>query len=61
VHVLDWKDEYLALPELPGVTGAHLYGSNTPLELKLLNGGMLLRLPGAIRDPIDTIVVLGTN
>ena len=58
VHVLDWKDEYLALPELPGVTGAHLFGSNAPLELKPLNGGLLLRLPKEGRDPIDTIVVL---
>jgi alpha-L-fucosidase len=58
VHVLDWKDEYLALPELPGVKGAHLFGSNAPLELKPLNGGLLLRLPTKGRDPIDTIVVL---
>ena len=58
VHVLDWKDEYLALPELPGVTGAHLFGSNAPLELKPLNGGLLLRLPKEGREPIDTIVVL---
>ena len=58
VHVLDWKDEYLALPELPGVTRAHLFGSNAPLELKPLNGGLLLRLPKEGREPIDTIVVL---
>ncbi|OLE52936.1 MAG: alpha-L-fucosidase, partial [Bacteroidetes bacterium 13_1_20CM_4_60_6] len=24
LHVLDWSDDYLALPELPGVTGAHV-------------------------------------
>jgi alpha-L-fucosidase len=59
LHVLDWKDEYLALPQLPGITGAHLFGTSAKLELHSLNGGMLLRLPDeASRDPIDTIVVL---
>jgi alpha-L-fucosidase len=58
LHVLDWKDEYLALPDIPGIAGAHRYGSNAPLELKTLNGGLLLRLPAENRDPIDTIVVL---
>jgi alpha-L-fucosidase len=58
LHVLDWKDEYLALPDVAGVTGAHLFGSKAALELKPLNGGLLLRLPKDGRDPIDTIVVL---
>ena len=59
LHVLDWKDEYLALPPLPGITGAHLFGTSAKLELQSLKGGMLLRLPDeASRDPIDTIVVL---
>jgi alpha-L-fucosidase len=58
LHVLDWKDDYLALPELPGATGAHLFGSNTKLDLQKLNGGLLLHLPADARDPIDTIVVL---
>jgi alpha-L-fucosidase len=58
LHVLDWTDEYLALPELPGITGAHVFGSNAALEIKPLNGGLLLRLPKENRDAIDTIVVL---
>ena len=58
LHVLDWTDEYLALPELPGITGAHVFGSNAALEIKPLNGGLLLRLPKEKRDAIDTIVVL---
>jgi alpha-L-fucosidase len=58
LHVLDWKDEYLALPDIPGIAGAHRYGSNAQLELKTLSGGLLLRLPAENRDPIDTIVVL---
>jgi alpha-L-fucosidase len=58
LHVLDWKDEYLALPDIPGIVGAHRYGSNAPLELKTLSGGLLLRLPAENLDPIDTIVVV---
>jgi alpha-L-fucosidase len=58
LHVLDWSDEYLALPDVPGIKAAHLFGSNTPLELKPLNGGLLLHLPKQNSDPMDTIVVL---
>ena len=57
LHVLDWKDEYLVLPDLPGIGQAHLYGSTTKLDLSRLNGGTLLHLPKEL-DPIDTIVVL---
>jgi alpha-L-fucosidase len=58
IHILDLKDEYLALPAVPGVKQAHLYHSKTPLELKTLDGGLLLRVPTNVRDSIDTIVVL---
>jgi alpha-L-fucosidase len=58
LHILDWNDDYLALPELPGVTGAHLFGSNRKLELQPAKGTALLHLPPEIRDPVDTIVVL---
>jgi alpha-L-fucosidase len=58
VHILDLKDEYLALPAVPGVKQAHLFHSNAPVEMKTLDGGLLLKLPESVRDPIDTIVVL---
>jgi alpha-L-fucosidase len=58
LHILDLKDEYLALPEVAGVKQAHLYHATTQLELKTLDGGLLLRVPATLRDPIDTIVVL---
>jgi alpha-L-fucosidase len=58
LHILDWNDDYLALPELTGVTGAHLFGSNQKLELHAEKGMALLHLPAEIRDPVDTIVVL---
>ena len=57
LHVLDWKDEYLTLPELPGIQQAHVFGTGAKLELSRLNGGTLLRLPKEM-DPVDTIVVL---
>jgi alpha-L-fucosidase len=57
LHVLDWKDEYLALPDFQDIKEAHLFGADTKLELKALSGGLLLHLPKEGRDPIDTIVV----
>jgi hypothetical protein len=43
---------------LPGVTGAHVFGSNKKLELQQAKGSVLLHLPAETRDPVDTIVVL---
>jgi alpha-L-fucosidase len=59
VHVLDWPDELLVLQGLPKpVKRAVLLGSGRPVKLQLLDGGLLLQLPKADRDPIDTVVVL---
>jgi alpha-L-fucosidase len=58
LHVLDWQDDYLALPGVPGVKEAHLFNTHAKVELKTLDGGLLLRIPKDARDPIDTIVVL---
>jgi len=58
VHILDWNDELLALPELSGVKSAKLFSGGAALEMTRMNGGMILRIPSALRDPIDTIVVL---
>src|SRR3984893_11552404 len=55
LHVLDWKDEYLALPDIPGIAGAHRYGSNAQLELKTLSGGLLLPLPAQKREPVHPL------
>jgi alpha-L-fucosidase len=58
LHVLNWQDDYLALPAVAGIKEAHIFHAGTKLELKPLDGGLLLRLPKESRDPIDTIVVL---
>lgn len=61
VHVLDWKDEVLALPKLPKVRRATLLADGKPVEVSESAGATLLRFPSAQRDPADTIVVLETG
>jgi alpha-L-fucosidase len=58
VHVLDWSDELLALPDLGNVRNAKIHGSGQAVTMSRMEGGVVLRLPQAMRDPIDTIVVL---
>jgi alpha-L-fucosidase len=58
VHLLDWEDESLALPPLPGKV----------VSARILNGGVVvwredpagvvLRVPKAGRDELDTVVVV---
>jgi alpha-L-fucosidase len=61
VHVLDWSDELLAIPKLPGVKTASLLATGARVEMTDMAGGLVLRLPESVRDPIDTIVVLETS
>jgi alpha-L-fucosidase len=59
LHVLDWPDNLLVVQGLPKpVKKASLLSSGRPVKLQLLDGGLLLDLPKADRDPIDTVVVL---
>jgi alpha-L-fucosidase len=58
VHVLDWQDDVLAMPPIPGVKTASLLASGASVDLKQADGATLLRIPAAQRDPIDTVVVL---
>jgi alpha-L-fucosidase len=59
VHVLDWPDDLLVLQGLTKpVKKASLLGSGRPVKLQLLDGGLLLHLLKAERDPIDTVVLL---
>ncbi|HLJ49678.1 MAG TPA: alpha-L-fucosidase [Bryobacteraceae bacterium] len=57
VHVLDWEDELLAMPKIP-FKKASLLGDGSPVTVRAVDGGMLLHLPKAGRDPLDTVVVL---
>ncbi len=58
VHVLDWPDEWLALPDIPGIRTARAFPRGTPVVFRRVEGGLLLRLANEIRNPVDTIVVL---
>jgi len=58
VHVLDWPDELLAIPDIPNVKTAKAFPSGTPVTMRRAEGSLLLRLPASLRNPIDTIVVL---
>jgi alpha-L-fucosidase len=58
VHVLDWEDELLALPVLPKVVKKAALLGGRPVKLQSVDGGLLVHLPKADRDPIDTVVVL---
>jgi alpha-L-fucosidase len=61
VHVLDWPDEVLAIPDLPSARRATLFSSGKPVEMSRVAGGLVLHLPQSIRDDVDTIVVLDTK
>lgn len=58
VHVLDWPDEWLALPAIPGVRTAKAFPSGAPVTLRRIQDGLLLRITQQVRNPVDTIVVL---
>lgn len=60
-HILDWPDELLIIPRLPRpIRRATLLAGGQPVTTRDLEGGMLLRIPTAARDAIDTVVVLET-
>ncbi|MBI1792503.1 MAG: alpha-L-fucosidase [Acidobacteria bacterium] len=59
VHVLDWPDEWLALPSAAmKVSRARLLVSGAAVETTTVRDGLLLRLPKGSRDAADTVVVL---
>ncbi len=58
VHVLDWRDELLAIPAISNVRSASILKTGQKVDLRDVNGGLLLRLPKERPDPVDTIIVL---
>ena len=60
VHVLDWRDELLALLKMPKVTSAKALATGAAVNVTAVNGGIVLRLPET-RDPADTVIVLETK
>jgi alpha-L-fucosidase len=59
VHLLDWEDEALALPALPGkVAAARMLAGGAPVAFREDAGGVVLRVPTGGRDPLDTVVAV---
>ena len=58
VHVLDWSDSAIVLPDLPTITAASDFETGRPLALKRLGGNMVVQLPTGREDEADRIVVL---
>jgi alpha-L-fucosidase len=54
LHVLDWSDELLAIPEIGPVKNGRVLGG-APVTVTAVKGGLILRLPSQ-RDAIDTII-----
>jgi alpha-L-fucosidase len=62
VHVLDWQDRLLSIPDFGAqVTGARMLTTNQPVEAVQSAGGITLSLPPASADEVDRIVVLATR
>lgn len=59
VHILNWQDNSLALPSLPGkVKSVHFLKDGSRGEISESAGGWILQIPASARDDVDTIAVL---
>jgi alpha-L-fucosidase len=59
VHVLDWPDETLALPRLPGkVLSGRFVKDGSRAAFAEDAGGVRVTIPAGVRDEIDTVVAL---
>jgi len=59
VHVLDWPDDVLAIPDLPTrVTNARMLDTGAPIRFRQSEEGVTLFLPGVGDDGIDRVAVL---
>jgi alpha-L-fucosidase len=59
VHLLDWEDEAIALPALGGkIASARLLAGGAPVSVREEAGSVLLRVPKAGRDALDTVVAV---
>ena len=62
VHVLDWPDDVLAIPELGAVvTGASMLRDGARVRFSQSSAGVTLELPHDTSDEIDRVVVLITR
>jgi len=59
VHVLDWNQPLLALAGIPrGVRSAKLLRDGTTVEVSVVKGGLVLKLPEAQAEEVDRVIEL---
>ena len=58
LHILNWQEPYLVLPPLEGIRSACEFDTHRKLELKPIEGAMLLAVPPGTAHSVDRIVVL---
>ena len=58
LHILNWQEPYLVLPPLEGIRSASEFNTHRKLELKPIEGAMLLAVPPGTAHSVDRIVVL---
>jgi alpha-L-fucosidase len=59
VHVLDWADPALLLPQLPDrVTAAYTLKDHGKVEFSKTDDGVLLKLPTRAASDFDLVIVL---
>lgn len=56
IHILDWQDEFLLIPEIASMTHARFWPNGPQVAVKYTEYGSLLEIPTSVRDPIDTII-----
>jgi alpha-L-fucosidase len=61
LHLLKLEDDVLALPKFGSVSGAKLLKDGSAVELVENKLGYMLKIPAAVRDPFDTVVILETK
>jgi hypothetical protein len=55
LHVLDWPDETLAIPKLPGkVTSARFVKDGSRAAFVEDEVGLRVKIPAGVRDDLDT-------
>ena len=57
IHVLDWQDAWLAIPEVKGLRNPRFLGSGRPVTTVPLAGALAIHLPEEERDEWDTVIV----
>jgi alpha-L-fucosidase len=59
LHVLDWPDDTLSLPKLPGkVTAGRFVKDGSRVAVVEDASGLRVTIPAAMRDDVDTVVAL---